>query len=225
MLLTLVGVAALFVVAALVPLPDAQQIRDWAGGVGPLLPVLFFAFYALVATAPVPRTVLTVTSGVLFGPALGAAIALGASGVSAALALFGVRAIGRDRVAAHLHHPAVQAIDTRLRQRGWLAVGALRMVPLAPFSVVSYCCGLSSVRPLPYVIATVVGSAPGTISTAILAGSLTESANPVAVTISALCLSIGVMGLLIDARLPVNEQHRDEISITPPVEAAATNGR
>ncbi|MEV0432143.1 TVP38/TMEM64 family protein [Nocardia sp. NPDC050413] len=203
LLLTLAGLAALFVVAMLVPLPGPQQVRDWAGGVGPLLPLLFFLFYSLVAVAPVPRTVLTVTGGVLFGPLLGSVIALGATGVSAGLALLGVRAIGRARVAEHLTHPAVRAVDLRLAQRGWLAVAALRLIAFAPFSVVNYCCGLSSVRFTPYLLATVVGSAPGTIATVVLADALTGGTHPAAIAVSVVCLAFGLLGLIVDARMPV----------------------
>ncbi|MFD3507946.1 TVP38/TMEM64 family protein [Nocardia sp. NPDC058666] len=204
LLIALAGLAALFVVAMQVPLPGPQQIRDWAGGAGPLLPLLFFLFYAIVAVFPVPRTVLTVTSGVLFGPILGSIIALVASGVAATVALLGVRAVGRDRVAQHLTHPAVRAIDERLDRRGWLAVAAIRLIPLAPFSIVNYCCGLSSVRVVPYLVATVLGSAPGTISTVVLAGSLAGDSHPFAITVSAICLSIGMIGLIVDLRLPVD---------------------
>ncbi|MFF2083163.1 TVP38/TMEM64 family protein [Nocardia sp. NPDC058176] len=203
LLLALAGFAVLFVTAMLVPLPGPQQIRDWAGGAGPLLPVLFFLFYAVVAVAPVPRTVLTVTSGVLFGPVLGSVLALGASAVSAVVALLGVRVLGRDRVAEHLTHPAVRAVDERLARRGWLSVAALRMIPVAPFSIVNYCCGLSSVRLTPYLVATLAGSAPGTISTVVLAGSLAGDTHPVAIAVSAVCLSLGLIGLVIDARLPL----------------------
>ncbi len=203
LLIALAGFAALFVLAMLVPLPGPQQIREWAGAAGPLLPLLFFLFYAVVAVAPVPRTVLTVTSGVLFGPILGSVIAMAATGVSATLALLGVRALGRDRVAAHLTHPAVRAIDDRLARRGWLAVTALRLIAVAPFSIVNYCCGLSSVRVGPYLAATLVGSAPGTISTVILAGTLAGDTHPIAIIVAAVCLSIGLLGLIVDLRLPV----------------------
>lgn len=211
--MALAGIGALFVVAMLTPLPGPQQIRDWAGGAGPLLPLAFFLFYALVTVAPVPRTVLTVTSGVLFGPLLGSVIALGATTVSAGVALLGVRAVGRDRVAEHLSHPAVRAIDERLARRGWLAVAALRMIALAPFSVVNYCCGLSSVRLSPYLLATVVGSAPGTIATVILAGSLAGETHPLAVTFSAAFLAIGLIGLIIDARMPVGANTTDAVTV------------
>ncbi|MFD3747828.1 TVP38/TMEM64 family protein [Nocardia sp. NPDC058633] len=203
LLIAMAGLAALFVVAMMVPLPGPQQIREWAGGAGPLLPLVFFLFYAVVAVAPVPRTVLTVSSGVLFGPILGSVLAMAATAVSATVALLGVRALGRDRVAEHLTHPAVRAVDDRLARRGWLAVAALRLIPLAPFSIVNYCCGLSSVRVAPYLVATVAGSAPGTISTVVLAGSLAGDSHPIAITVSALCVSIGLIGLIVDLRLPV----------------------
>ncbi|MFD3701707.1 TVP38/TMEM64 family protein [Nocardia sp. NPDC058658] len=215
LLITLAGLAALFVLAMLVPLPGPQQIREWAGGAGPLLPLFFFLFYAVVAVFPVPRTVLTVTSGVLFGPILGSVIAMAATAVSATAALLGVRALGRARVAEHLTHPAVRAVDDRLARRGWLAVAALRLIPLAPFSIVNYCCGLSSVRVGPYLAATVAGSAPGTISTVVLAGSLAGDSHPIAITVSAVCLSIGLIGLVVDLRLPVDTAVPEPEPATP----------
>ncbi len=184
----------------LIELPEPAQIQDWADSVGPIFPLLFFAGYALVAVAPVPRTVLTVSCGVLFGSGLGVTVALSATMVAAALALLLVRALDRDRVAARLTHPAVRAIDDRLERRGWLAVGSLRLIAIAPFSVVNYCCGLSSIRFWPYLIATVLGSLPGTVATVILADALTGGSHPAMVVISGICLAIGVVGLVVDAR-------------------------
>lgn len=201
----LAALAALFAVAAVVPLPSPEAIRNWAGASGPLFPVFFFLFYAAVTVAPVPRTVLTITSGILFGPLLGGSIALGASAVAAVLALAGVRALGRDRVAPYLTHPAVRAVNERLARRGWLAVTSLRMIPVAPFPVVNYCCGLSAVRPLPYLVATVLGSAPGTFGTVALVGSLTAGTDPAMLLVSGACFAVGIVGLIIDARWGVPE--------------------
>ncbi|MBF6370493.1 TVP38/TMEM64 family protein, partial [Nocardia puris] len=111
-----------------------------------------------------------------------------------------VRALDRDRVAARLTHPAVRAVDDRLRRRGWLAVGSLRLISFAPFSVVNYCCALTSIRVRPYLLATVVGSAPGTVATVILADALTGGTHPAMLVVSAVCLGIGLVGLVVDAR-------------------------
>ncbi|WP_433526629.1 TVP38/TMEM64 family protein [Nocardia pseudovaccinii] len=196
----LVGGVALFIAAMLVPLPTPQQMQDWATSVGPIFPLLFFVVHALVTVAPIPRTVLTVSAGVLFGPALGIVLAASATTVSAALAILLVRALDRDRVAAHLTHPAVRSIDERLERRGWLAVGSLRLIAFAPFSVINYCCALSSIRFWPYLIATVIGILPGTIGTVILGDALTGRTHPGMLVVSGALIAIGIIGLIVDAR-------------------------
>ncbi|MGQ4601184.1 VTT domain-containing protein [Nocardia sp. R6R-6] len=196
----IVAAVALFGAALLVPLPSPHRIQEWATSVGPAFPILFFLVHALVTVAPIPRTVFTISAGLLFGPLLGVVLAVSATTVSAALAILLVRMLDRDRVAARLTHPAVRSIDARLARRGWLAVGSLRLIAAVPFSVINYCCGLSSVRFWPYLIATVLGVLPGTISTVIVGDALTGSAHPATLALSGVCLALGLAGLLVDAR-------------------------
>ncbi|MGW4770994.1 TVP38/TMEM64 family protein [Nocardia sp. NPDC004278] len=212
----LVGGAALFIAAMLAPLPTPQQMQDWATSVGPIFPLLFFVVHALVTVAPIPRTVLTVSAGVLFGPALGIVLAACATTVSAALAILLVRALDRDRVAAHLTHPAVRSIDERLERRGWLAVGSLRLIAFAPFSVINYSCGLSSIRFWPYLIATVIGILPGTIGTVILGDALTGGTHPGMLVVSGALIAIGIIGLIVDARWSQTHQPAQEPTTAAP---------
>ncbi len=191
---------ALVAVALLAPHPAPQQIRDWADSVGPVFPLLFFLVHALVTVAPFPRTVFTLSAGLLFGPILGITLAVAATTVSAVLALLLVRALDRDQVAARLTHPAVRAVDRRLARRGWLAVGSLRLIAPVPFSVINYCAGLSSVRMMPYLLATFVGIIPGTIGVVVLGDALTGRTNPGLLVLSGVCITIGVIGLIVDAR-------------------------
>ncbi|WP_067676825.1 TVP38/TMEM64 family protein [Nocardia miyunensis] len=197
-LLVLCGV--LVAVAFLTPHPAPQQIRDWAHSVGPLFPVVFFLVHAIVTVAPFPRTVFTLSAGLLFGPVLGVGVAAGATTISAILALLLVRALDRDQVAARLNHPAVRAVDRRLARRGWLAVGSLRLIAPVPFSVINYCAGLSSVRMLPYLLATVIGILPGTVGVVVLGDALTGRTDPALLVLSGVCITIGVIGLVVDAR-------------------------
>ncbi|WP_433612875.1 TVP38/TMEM64 family protein [Prescottella agglutinans] len=201
----LVGLAVLFVAAAMVPRPSITQIRTWADAVGPMFVVVFFLVHVVVTMAPVPRTIFTVSAGVLFGATTGIAVSIAATTVSAVLALLVVRAIGRDAVAAHLTHPAVKAVDERLARRGWLAVGSLRLIAAVPFSVVNYCCGVSSIRVLPFTVATVIGALPGTVGVVLLADALTGETDPAMLVVSGICIAVGVLGLLVDARTPVPE--------------------
>nr|WP_236721699.1 TVP38/TMEM64 family protein [Prescottella equi] len=200
----LVGLAVLFVAAAMVPHPSIEQIRSWAESVGPLFPLVFLLVHVVVTIAPVPRTLFTVSAGVLFGAATGIAVTMAATTISAVLALLIVRAIGRDAVAAHLTHPAVRSVDARLERRGWLAVGSMRLIAMIPFSVVNYCCGVSSVRVLPYTLATVAGILPGTVGVVLLGDALTGETDPRLLVVSGICIAVGMLGLFVDARTPLS---------------------
>jgi uncharacterized membrane protein YdjX (TVP38/TMEM64 family) len=203
----LIGAVVLLVasvaIALFVPHPDTEQIRDWARAAGPWLPLVFFVAHAL-ATVALPRLPFTLSAGLLFGPVTGVAVALSATTVSAALAFLLVRAIGRDAIAARLTHPAVAAVDRRLARRGWLAVGSLRLIGPVPFPLVNYLAGVSSVRLVPYLIATAVGLLPGTIAV-VLGDALTGRTDPALLVVSAIGVAIGLAGLLVDARLGIEK--------------------
>ncbi|MFF0813793.1 TVP38/TMEM64 family protein [Rhodococcus sp. NPDC003318] len=194
---------ALAAVALFVPHPSIEQLREWSASLGPLFPIAFFLLHAVVTVAPFPRTVFTLAAGVLFGAVAGIAIAVAASTVSAAIALVLVRVVGRDAVAARMTHPAVQKIDDRLARRGWLAVGSLRLIAPVPFSITNYCAALSSIRFAPYILATLVGIVPGTIGVVLLGDAIGGDTSPALLAVSAVFLAVGVVGLVIDARLGV----------------------
>lgn len=199
MLLT--GVAAVVVVAVvlLVPLPTAVQLRDWATSAGAWFPLVFLAAHVVITVLPFPRTAFTLSAGLLFGPALGIAIAVTASTVSALIALQLVRALGWQ-FGSLISHPRVDALDAQLRTRGWPAVLSLRLIPAVPFSVLNYAVGASAVRVAPYLLATIVGLLPGTSAVVILGDAMTGHVSPLLVLVSVCTGAIGIAGLIYEAR-------------------------
>ncbi len=194
-----VGVAILVAVALLVPLPTAVQLRDWAQSVGPWFPLAFLAAHVVATVVPIPRTAFTLAAGLLFGPVLGVLIAVSASAASAVIALLLVRAAGwqLDRL---VRHRAVAKVDKRLRERGWVAVLSLRLIPVVPFSVLNYAAGASAVRALPFAVATLAGLLPGTAAVAILGDALAGHPDPLLYLVS-LCTSVlGLIGLVVEVR-------------------------
>lgn len=200
MLLTALAAVTLVAAVLLVPFPNAVQLRDWATAVGAWLPLAFFAAHAVVTVLPFPRTAFTLAAGLLFGPALGIALAVSASACSALLALLLVRAAGwqLNRLTAH---PRVDALDARLRERGGFAVLSLRLIPAVPFSVLNYAAGASSVRTGPYLLATLIGLLPGTSAVVILGDALTGEVSPTLMLVSLCTGGFGVCGLLYEARV------------------------
>lgn len=195
--LAVLGVAALVV---WVPLPTAVQLRDWAASLGPWFPLAFLGAHTVITVLPFPRTAFTLAAGLLFGPALGVLIAVTASACSAVLALLLVRAAGW-RLSRVVRHPRMDALDARLQARGWPAVLSLRLIPAVPFSVLNYAAGASSVRVLPYLLATLAGLLPGTAAVVVLGDALTGNISPLLMLVSAVTAAVGIGGLIYETRL------------------------
>jgi uncharacterized membrane protein YdjX (TVP38/TMEM64 family) len=192
--------AALVLVAILLPIPGPAQLRAWADTTGPATVVLVFLAYAVLTVAPLPRTAFTLATGLFLGTVTGTVVALAATSVSALLAFGLARSVGRGLVARHLDRTAVRAVDARLSGGGWLAVASLRLIPVVPFAPMNYCCGISSVRVRPYLAGSFVGSLPGTLAAVVLADSLTGTGSPAMLAVSGGCAVLGAVGLLVTIR-------------------------
>ncbi|MGA9490647.1 MAG: TVP38/TMEM64 family protein [Mycobacterium sp.] len=202
LVLTGAVMAGLVAVALLVRLPSAVQLRDWSMSMGPWLPLVFLGAHIVVTVLPFPRTAFTLAAGLLFGPLLGVTLAVVASTASAVLALLLVRAAGWQ-LNRLVRHQAVDALDTRLRDRGWVAVVSLRLIPAVPFAPLNYAVGASAVRVLPYTLATVGGLLPGTAAVVILGDALTGHVSPLLVLVSLCTGFVGIALLAYEIR-----QHR-----------------
>ena len=198
------AVAIVILVAPLVPLPTAVQLRDWSRSLGPWFPLAFLAAHTVITVFPFPRTAFTLAAGLLFGTGYGVLIAVTASTASAVIALLLVRA-GGWQLSSLVSHPAIESVDARLRQRGWLAVLSLRLIPAVPFAVINYAAGASAVRLLPYTLATLVGVLPGTAAVVVLGDAFTGNVSPMLALVSVGTGTLGVAGFVYEIR-----KHRRE---------------
>jgi uncharacterized membrane protein YdjX (TVP38/TMEM64 family) len=202
--LTATAVVVVILLASyFVPMPSIASVRSWGEGLGPAFVWVFFGAYALVTIAPFPRSTFTVMAGIFFGPVVGFTGAIIASAIAAMLSFVLVRRLGRERVRSYLTKPVVRSVEYRLSRRGWLAVGSLRLIAACPFSVANYCSALSSVRTVPYIVASVIGMAPGTAAVVFLGDAMAGQRNPLLLVLSACLFAVGILGLVLDARMPV----------------------
>jgi phospholipase D1/2 len=161
----LVLVAAAAAVWLVAPLFTGTTVADvfaaidaWRGSLW-AVPLLLAAFVAggLVAF---PVNLLIAVSIVVFGPLYGAALAL----VGVMLSAVALHEVGRalpQRLHARLADPRWIRLRERLLAHGVLAVAVARLVPVAPYSVVSLAAGMLRVRRADYVAGTAIGMAPG----------------------------------------------------------------
>lgn len=194
---------AAVLVTFLVDIPPISVYQEWAEDAGNAFVLIFCGFYVLITQFPIPRTFLTLASGILFGPALGTIVALGSTTISALLSLVIVRSLLGEWMKPRLDHPAVSRINTRLEQRGWLAITSLRMIAAVPFSLLNYVAALTSVPLLSFGIATLLGSAPGTIVTVALGDAFAGQGNALTLAFTVFLAVLGVFGIYLDQKMPV----------------------
>lgn len=202
----LVVAVAVFIAAwTLIDVPSLPQLRSWSEQTGPWFPLVFWLLYVVITQFPIPRTLLTVSAGVLFGAIKGILLALTATTVSAVISLLLVRFLLRDWVEPRLTHPAVQRINQRLEERGWLAITSLRMIAGVPFSVLNYAAALTRVPVVPFAAATFLGSAPGTVLVTMFGETLTGDPDPVFMAVMVVIAVAGLIGVALDVATPTRQ--------------------
>ena len=182
------------VLALRVDVPDVATVRAWLDARGPAGWALLLAALSLAPLAPVPRSALSVLAGVLAGFWGGLALSLG-SGVLAALAGFGLaRWLGRETV-TRLAGPRLARADALLTRRGAVAVLAGRLLPVTPFTLVSYAGGLSGIAPGAYLLGTAVGIVPGSVLYVAIGATAGAAGDAGGLLLSLVPFALGVVGL------------------------------
>ena len=97
-------------------------------------------------------------------------------------------------------------VREQLQRRGLLAMVAMRVVPVAPFSLVNLAAGASSIRLVDFVLGTLIGMGPGLAAIALMGDRIMKVlTNPGAgeVALLALCVA-GWIGLSFGAQAIVS---------------------
>jgi uncharacterized membrane protein YdjX (TVP38/TMEM64 family) len=199
--LAVLTVAAVLVARRLGGL-DAAAVQDAVRAAGIWAPALFVVLQVLVTVPPVPRTIFTVAAGLLFGTATGVVLAVTATAAAAVLAFWLVRLTGGGLVERFADRGPVVWTRRRLDRSGLLAVTSLRLIPAIPFSVLNYAAGLSGVRFGPFLLGTVLGTAPGTVALVILGDAVTGRVSPALFAVSVAGGLLGTIGAAVAARRP-----------------------
>jgi len=130
---------------------------------GPWAPVGYVAIYALATVAFVPGALFGLAGGALFGPVWGSVWNLLGATLGASLSFLVARYTAGDwveRKASGLLKRLIEGVDAE----GWRFVAFVRLVPLFPFNLSNYALGLTRIRFVHYVIASLVCMAPGTVA-------------------------------------------------------------
>jgi uncharacterized membrane protein YdjX (TVP38/TMEM64 family) len=120
-----------------------------------------------------PVLVLIAATAATFGPLLGFVYA-GAGALASALVTYGIGAMIGKKTLRDLLGPKLENVRKRVARKGVLAVAIIRMVPVAPFSIVNMLAGASEITLGQYVLGTIIGMAPGILAMSLLGHQLSQ---------------------------------------------------
>lgn len=169
----------LLALAFWVLLLGGYQLYAWQNGLTPIEAVrvlvgfmgngvagalVFLAVYTVRPLVLFPASILTVGAGFVFGPILGVVLTIIGSNASATVAYLAGRYFGEGLVRSE---GVVRRYTRRLRENSFETVLTMRFVFL-PYDLVNYLAGLLRISWVPFILATALGSLPGTMAFVLL---------------------------------------------------------
>jgi phosphatidylserine/phosphatidylglycerophosphate/cardiolipin synthase-like enzyme/uncharacterized membrane protein YdjX (TVP38/TMEM64 family) len=174
-----VGVAGLTALWRFTPLAERvtpERIIEWSEAFAGAwwAPLAVVLAYTPAMVTMFPRPLITLAAVVAFGPWIGFGYAMSGVLLAAVLAYWGGRRVPRQTL-RRLSGASFNRLAEALRQRGLMAVTAVRLVPLAPFVVEGLVAGAIRIPLWQYVVGTFLGMLPGML-TATVFGDQIETA-------------------------------------------------
>lgn len=158
-------------------------------------PLWVLGAYLVGSIVAFPVTLLIVATVLVFGPYAGFAYSLSGAMLGALLTYWIGHLLGREAVRS-LAGQRVNSLSRRLGRHGLLTVLAVRVIPVAPFTLVNMVAGASHIRLGDFVMGTLLGMAPGIIAVTLFAdriAAVVRDPNPA--TLAWLAVSIVVVGV------------------------------
>lgn len=157
---------------------DLEGLKKYVLSFGIWAPAISFLLMILQSVAaPLPAFVITFTNAALFGWVNGAILSWTSAMVGATLCFYIARFLGRKAVESLTSKLALKNVDEFLKKYGKHTILIARLLPFISFDLVSYGAGLTSMRFIPFFIATGIGQLPATIVYSYVGEMLTGGAK------------------------------------------------
>ncbi len=152
-------------------------------------PLAYIALYAVRPLVLFPATLLTLAGGFVFGPVWGIVYTVIASNTSATVAYLVGRYFGQDMLEDGASDSIIQRYAARMRENSFETIMIMRFIFL-PYDLVNYLGGFLRIRWTSFILATALGSIPGTMAFVWFGASIEQfdgglpSLNPVTLAAS-----------------------------------------
>lgn len=165
-LVLLIGLAATWRWTALADTISLRKTTAWAIALrdNPARPLIILVAYVVGSLVMFPITILILATALVFGPLLGSAYSFAGCLLGAAVTYAVGYVVGKDLVQRLLGRKW-KRVERELGKSGVMAVAAIRLLPIAPFTIVNIVSGAFKVPIWDYFLGSLLGLAPGILVT------------------------------------------------------------
>jgi uncharacterized membrane protein YdjX (TVP38/TMEM64 family) len=147
-------------------------LRDKLSGFHSMAPLIFFSGGALLIAMGVPRSIISILGGMVFGFFAGTFLSLSAALTGSVVIFYFARLFGRPFFRQKFGQ-RLKAIEGYLEKHGFLVVILIRQLPL-PCMLVNVLIGLTSVNTAVYMLGSIIGLLPEAAIFALFGSSVRE---------------------------------------------------
>jgi phosphatidylserine/phosphatidylglycerophosphate/cardiolipin synthase-like enzyme/membrane protein DedA with SNARE-associated domain len=177
----------------------------------PLTPLLVIAIFSLAGLLAFPVTLLIVTTALAFGPLWGSVYSIAGAMLSALMGYGVGHHLGRKSV-QKLAGGSINRLSRRLAKHGMLAIITVRIIPVAPFTVINLVAGASHIKTRDYLLGTLVGMLPGILGITVFADSLVRTVkepDPMQIGLF-VAVAVGVLSIMLGLKKWLNKKQGEE---------------
>ncbi len=166
--------------------PTAEGLKEYIASCGVFGPIVYMTMFSVIPAG----SVIAIAGGMAFGMYFGTLYTIIGAMMGATVAFYISRLLGRGTV-EKLVKGKMQKFEDGIEKGGFLLILILRLIPIIPFNVISYGAGLTRIKYIDYMFATMFGIIPGVVVFTNLGDKALDVSSPEFV------LAVGILSLMV----------------------------
>lgn len=137
-----------------------ENVKSFVECYGVFSPVIYIVLFTFVPLTLFPDSILAIAGGMCFGMVGGFVYTMIGAMLGSALSFFLAKTLGH-KVFNKFIKKDISNLENAIKNKGFVLVFVLRLIPLFPFDIISYAAGFSGVKFKDFALATIFGMIPG----------------------------------------------------------------
>lgn len=173
-LLVVLIVSSLLFINQTVLSVSPKDIKLWVLNFGLFAPVIFIFIYTIRPLILFPASVLSISSGLIFGAVAGTIYTVIGATLGAVLSFLLARKFGTAFIQKKINGK-FERLEKNIEDKGFYYILFLRLIPLFNFDLISYLSGITRIKIYSFFLATFIGIIPGAFAYNFLGSSVVSN--------------------------------------------------